>query len=250
MFPRSPVGAWKREKLILQSPSWLQGGLSKCWTVRTERRCDCVSARPAFAIMEWPSHQGKLQPLGMWLQRAFSMNVMLSSGSQTHEAEAVGKGDLRRLLSEAPYASVRPCGSARVAAAWMQPEEAPWFYLQSRRKRCREHDTGWQWSENQHWLWSPCSRWDRRCRIHRSPQGSRYLAWVELWAPKGYACLNPQDVTLLEITVFADIIEVRISGWSHPGLVGPKPNDKYPQKRMTDLRNKYIWWPCQLSTVT
>ena len=39
----------------------------------------------------------------------------------------------------------------------------------------------------------------------------------------------------------ADIIEVRISRRNHPGLVGPKPNNKYPRKRMTDLRNKYIW---------
>ena len=39
----------------------------------------------------------------------------------------------------------------------------------------------------------------------------------------------------------ADIIEVRILRRNHPGLVGPKPNNKYPRKRMTDLRNKYIW---------
>ena len=30
-------------------------------------------------------------------------------------------------------------------------------------------------------------------------------------APKGYVHLGPQDVTLLEIRVFADIIKVRIS---------------------------------------
>lgn len=72
MFPRSPVGAWRREKLILQSPSRLQGGLSKRWTVRTQRSCDHISiGEPHSLLWSDPTSREGYSLQGCGLRRAF-----------------------------------------------------------------------------------------------------------------------------------------------------------------------------------
>lgn len=145
MIPRSPVGAWKREKLILQSPSQLQGELSKCWTVRTERRL--IPSQSDLHSLLWSDPAIK-ESYNLWvcgLQRAF----YTTPHALLWELDTQSRGDGER----GSLVTVESSALCLGQDVWLQLEYSqrrhPSSISSPEGKDAETNDTEWRWPENQ-----------------------------------------------------------------------------------------------------
>ena len=144
--------------------------------MRTQRNCDHISIGDPYLVF-WSNPTTRegynLQVCG--LQRAF----YTKPHALLWEVDTQSRGDGERgPLVTVCLVKCPVLGSGRMGQhMWLWLGYSQRRYpdsISSGEKRDAENNADWQWSENHCWLRSPCPRWDRQHRPHRSPSGPRY----------------------------------------------------------------------------